>query len=91
MNKVKINHIKGFGCITFYIDRSQNKSKISPNSKKGIFLGFSEKSNSYIIMDFHDYSIHYCREIYSFEDTPANVKLANNKINQLWRPRLSSF
>ena len=82
MNKVKINHIKVFGCISFYIDRSQNKSKFSPNSKKGIFLGFSEKSNSYIIMDFHDYSIHYCREIYCLEDTPANIKLANNKINQ---------
>jgi len=82
MNKVKINHIKVFRCITFYIDRSQNKSKFSPNSKKGIFLGFSEKSNRYIIMDFQDYSIHYCREIYCLEDTPDNVKLSNNKINQ---------
>jgi len=80
--KSKINHIRVFGCICYYKDFTQHKGKFEPNAKKGIFLGFSLKSNSYIIMDYNDFSIHNVREIECMEDTPANISLSNNQ--QVW-------
>jgi len=41
----------------------RNDKKFSPISKKGIFLGFSEGHNSYIVMDFKDHKIHYEKDL----------------------------
>jgi len=79
--KVKLNHIRTFGCITYYKNYNQNKSKLSENSLKGIFLGFSEPSNCYIIMDYNDYKIHNVNEILCLEDEPANISLSNQATN----------
>jgi len=75
--KAKINHIRVFGCLTFYKDYSPNKSKFSPEAKKGVFLGFSERSNSYLIMDYNDFKVHKVNEIYCLEDYPSNLKISN--------------
>jgi len=88
--KAKINHIKVFGCIAYYINFSQEKIKFEPNSKKGVFLDFSEKSNCNIIMDYYDYKIHLVREIHCLEDTPQ-LKLANNNKNEYGDPNFLDF
>ena len=77
--KVKIDHIRTFGCITYYKIFDQNKSKFSPNSKKGIFLGFSEVTNSNIVMDYEDYKIHNVREIICKENEPAKLSLSKEE------------
>ena len=75
--KTKINHIRVFGCLTYYKNYENSKTKFSPEAKKGVFLGFSEKSNSYIIMDFEDFKIHKVREIFCMEDYPSDLKISN--------------
>jgi len=89
--KANINHIKVFGCVTYYKNFEQNKQKFQPNSNKGIFLGFSEKRNSYIIMDFEDFKIHHVREIYCEEDEPANISIANKGSNSDLYPSFFEF
>ena len=76
--KVKLDHIRTFGCIAYYKDYNQNKSKITKISLKGVFLGFSESTNSYIIMDYFNYKIHYSSEIECLEDDPASLSLSNS-------------
>jgi len=80
--KIKINHLKVFGCITYYKNFEQHQRKFSPNSKKGIFLGFSEDTNCYLIMDYKNLKVYKVREIYSLEDTPADLKIANPRRNK---------
>jgi len=79
--KVKLNHIRTFGCIKYYKDYSQNKNKVTKNSLKGIFLGFSELTNSYIVMDYKNYKIHNVSDIECLEDEPANLSLSNSVKN----------
>jgi len=90
---IHVNHIKVFGCIAYYKDFSPKKGKLDPNAKKGFFLGFSNDSNSYLIMDYNNFSLHQVREVLFQEDTPAcitkditkrispYVKDNNNKLN----------
>eukprot|EP00833_Pecoramyces_ruminatium_P016234 jgi/Orpsp1_1/1190266/evm.model.d7180000077836.1 len=89
--KANINHVRVFGCFTYYKDYSQNKRKFAPNSKKGGFLGFSEKHNSYIVMDSEDHKIHHVREIYCKEDTPSEIRLPNTFKNEFNDPDFLNF
>jgi len=89
--KVKIDHIRTFGCITYYKIFDQNKSKFSPNSKKGIFLGFSEVTNSNIVMDYEDYKIHNVREIICKENEPAKLSLSNSVGEENGYPSFLNF
>eukprot|EP00833_Pecoramyces_ruminatium_P001431 jgi/Orpsp1_1/1175463/evm.model.c7180000054002.1 len=89
--KANINHVRVFGCVTYYKDYSQNKHKFAPNSKKGVFLGFSERHNSYIIMDSEDHKIHHVREIYCKEDTPSEIRLPNTFKNEFNDPDFLNF
>jgi len=61
---------------------NKNKQKFKPNSNKGINLGFNEKVNSYIFMDFED----FLKSIMSGkstakEDEPANISIVNKGSN----------
>eukprot|EP00833_Pecoramyces_ruminatium_P014940 jgi/Orpsp1_1/1188972/evm.model.d7180000068605.1 len=89
--KANINHVRVFGCVTYYKDYSQNKHKFAPNSKKGVFLGFSERHNSYIVMDSEDHKIHHVREIYCKEDTPSEIRLPNTFKNEFNDPDFLNF
>jgi len=42
-NKIELKHLKTFGCVYYFRDDTQHKSKFLPNAKKGIFLGFDDK------------------------------------------------
>ncbi len=73
--KVNLKFLKTFGCITYYKNFNQNKEKFDINSKKGIYLGYDTNTHSYIVMDYHDYSIHYTREAVFIEEKPGNLQL----------------
>eukprot|EP00833_Pecoramyces_ruminatium_P000077 jgi/Orpsp1_1/1174109/evm.model.c7180000048956.1 len=90
-HKVKLDHLKTFGCITYYKNFDQNKGKFQPNSNKGIFLGFSEETNSYLIMDYNDFKMHNVREIVCLEDEPVNISLSNSVVNNNEYPSLFKF
>jgi len=78
---VNLKYLKVFGCICYFKNYSQNKSKFAANAKREIFLGFSNRYYSYIVVEptENKIKIHYTREIYCLEDEPANYKCDNNK------------
>eukprot|EP00833_Pecoramyces_ruminatium_P006451 jgi/Orpsp1_1/1180483/evm.model.c7180000073588.1 len=80
--KVNIKHIKVFGCITYYKNYNQNKTKLEPNPIKGIFLGFDERTYAYIIMDYQNYKLHRTVDIECVENEPANLSLSNNALTE---------
>jgi len=89
--KVKINHIRTFGCITYYKIYDQNKGKFQSNSRRGIFLGFDEFSHSYLIMDYKNYKIYNSVEIICLEDVPADISLSNKASNNNEYPPFYKF
>jgi len=54
-------------------------------------LGFSESTNSYIIMDYYDYKIHNVREIYCQEDSPGKLSLSNEALDGNEYPSFFNF
>jgi len=67
--KVKIYHIRVVSCIII-----QGKQNLLLILKKDIFYRIQQKKiNNYIIMDYNNYSICYCREIHCLEDIPASL------------------
>jgi len=90
-HKIKLDHLKTFGCITYYKNYDQNKSKFQNNSCKGIFLGFDEQTYSYIIMDYNNFKLHYVREIHCLEEEPANISLSNSITNKNEYPTFFKF
>lgn len=44
--KPDISHLREFGCDVWVLDESQNKTKLSPKSKKMVFFGFMDGSKS---------------------------------------------
>jgi len=71
---VHVNHVKAFYSIPYYKDFSpKKKGKLEPNAKKGTFSGFSNDSNSYLIMDYNNFSLYQVREVIYQEDTPACI------------------
>jgi len=44
-------------------------------------LGFSEATNSYIVMDYNDYKINNVSEIYFQEGTPGKLSLSNEALD----------
>ena len=89
--KVKLDHLRTFGCIVYYKIYDQNKSKFHSNSNKGIFLGFDEKTHSYLIMDFNNYNLRSVREIFCIEDEPANFSLSNSAADKNEYPTFLKF
>ena len=71
--KVNLKYLKVFGCKAFYKVLTQNKHKFQPNANEGIHLGYDKSSNSYIIMDKFDKSIHFVREVVFMENEPAGT------------------
>jgi len=89
--KVKLDHLRTFGCIVYYKIYDQNKSKFHSNSNKGIFLGFDEKKLSNLIMDFNNYNLRSVREILCIEDEPANISLSNSAADKNDYPTFLKF
>ena len=54
-------------------------------------MGFSESTNSYIIMDYYDYKIHNVREIYCQEDSPGKLSLSNEALDGNEYPSFFNF
>jgi len=80
--RVRLNYLKTFGCIAYYKNFNQKKSKFEINARKGVHLGFHNNTHSYIIMDYSDHTLHYVREAYFLEDKPGNLKLCfGNDLN----------
>jgi len=77
-----LKHVKVFGCVCYFKDYTQNKSKFAPKAKRGIFIGYSEKNHSYIILEPTDDKnrILYSTEVYFLEDEPSKYKCNNNGI-----------
>ena len=46
----KVNYLRVFGCLAYYLDRG-NRRKLDPKGKKSKFIGYDEESKAYLLMD----------------------------------------
>ena len=47
--KPKVSHLKIFGCLVYIHILKEKRTKLDPSGKKGIFVGYSERSKAYRI------------------------------------------
>ena len=47
--KPKVNHLKIFSCLVYIHIPKEERTKLDPSGKKGIFVGYSESSKAYRI------------------------------------------
>ena len=47
--KPKVSHLRIFGCPVYIHIPKEKRTKLDPSGKKGIFVGYSEKSKAYKI------------------------------------------
>jgi hypothetical protein len=47
--KPEVEHLRIFGCPVYIHVPKENRTKMEPSGKKGVFVGYSEKSKAYMI------------------------------------------
>ena len=66
--KPEVSHLKIFGCLVYLHVPKEKRSKLDPSGKKGIFVGYSEKSKAYRIYIPWFYQIEISRDVTFDED-----------------------
>jgi len=70
---VDISHLKVFGCRVYFFNNHKS-NKFENNSKPGIFLGYSNNSTGYRVLDISTKSIITVRDAYFIEDIPGTLQ-----------------
>ncbi|CAO2824836.1 unnamed protein product [Amaranthus hypochondriacus] len=58
-----VNHLKIFGCIAYALNKDQRKDKFDPKGKKYLFVGYSEESKGYRLLDPHSKKLIVSRDV----------------------------
>jgi hypothetical protein len=66
--KPKVNHLKIFGCPVFVHIPKENRTKMDPSGKKGIFVGYCEVSKAFRIYISGYHHIEISRDVTFDED-----------------------
>eukprot|EP00833_Pecoramyces_ruminatium_P007675 jgi/Orpsp1_1/1181707/evm.model.c7180000078269.1 len=87
--KSDISHLAVFGCKVAYFDNYQ-KDKYN-KAKAGIFMGYSDDSTGYRILDINTNNIITALHVYFFEEIPGSINtpsFSDIVINSLFDPSL---
>lgn len=71
-----VSHFRPFGCEVHILDQTSNKSKLTPRSKKGIFVGYSQESKGYRIWIPSEKKLQISRDIkflQGISDRPSDL------------------
>lgn len=64
-----VNHLRIFGCIAYTLNKDQGKDKIDPKGKKYLFVGYTEESKGYHLLDPHSIKLIVFRDVIFDEST----------------------
>jgi len=67
-----ISNLRVFGCKVAFLN-NYKKDKLDNNAKQGIFVGYSNNSTGYRILDLETNSIITARDVYFFESLPGTI------------------
>ena len=65
----EVSHLKICGCLVYIHIPKEKISKLDPSGKKGLFVGYNEKSKAYQIFIQGYRQIELCRDVTFDEDT----------------------
>jgi hypothetical protein len=68
----KASHLKIFGCPVFVHITKENRTKLDPSGKKGIFVGYCEVFKAFIIYILGYHHIDISRDVTFDEDAALN-------------------
>jgi hypothetical protein len=78
-NKLEVSHLKIFGCPVFIHIPKENRNKLEPSGKKGIFVGYCEVSKAFRIYIPGHHQIEISRDV-TFDE---EATLKKSRICQL--------
>jgi len=70
---VNYNNFRVFGCRVYFFIPKEFRSKFDNNSHPGIFLGYSENTKAYKILDIINHKIILSRTVEFLENQPGNT------------------
>lgn len=70
--KIDLSHLRIFGCVAHVHIHDQDRRKLSPKSKKGILVGYSETSKGYRIFNPSTHSVTIARDVVFDENEFTN-------------------
>jgi hypothetical protein len=70
--KPEVSHLKIFGCPVFVHIPKENRNKLDPSGKKGIFVGYCEVSKAFRIYIPGHHHIEISRDVTFDEDATLN-------------------
>ncbi|GJS48504.1 retrovirus-related pol polyprotein from transposon TNT 1-94 [Tanacetum coccineum] len=71
--KPTLDYFRVFGCKCFILNTKYYLTKFDPNSYEGVFLGYSQNSKAYIILNKHTRKIEESLNV-TFDETPPPSK-----------------
>ena len=71
-----VSYFREFGCKIYTLNRNPNKNKFEPQSKKGIFLGYSEQSKAYRVWITEERRVDITRDV-KFIEGSSNFPYQN--------------
>jgi hypothetical protein len=66
--KPKVGHLRIFGCLVYIHVPKEKRTKVEPSGKKGVFLGYNEKSKAYRIYVLGQKKIEVRRDVNLHEE-----------------------
>jgi len=93
-----VSYFKRFGCDVYCLDKSPNKGKFQPRSRKGILLGYSENSKAYRVWLREEKTIEITRDVKFLRDKvlpprdyiETNLSKGENPLNDELKGREAS-
>ena len=67
--KLEVSHLRIFGCLVYIHIPNEKRTKLNPSRRKGIFVGYSDTSNSYRIYFPGFKNINISRDMTFYEDS----------------------
>ena len=77
----KVNYLRVFGCLAYYLDRG-NRRKLDPKGKKSKFIGYDEESKAYLLMDLETKRVVRARSVTFNEDIIPDDFLVDSEQSQ---------
>ena len=88
--KLEVNPLRIFGCPVYIHIPKEKRTKLDPSGKKGIFMGYSERSKAYRIYFLGFKKIYISRDVQFEKDSTYNKsrKRPNAELEETKEPRI---
>ena len=83
--KPEVKHLRIFGCPVYIHIPKEKRTKLDPSGRKGIFVGYSDTSNAYIIYFSRFKKININRDVI-FDEYLTYFRLRRTHVQEVKEP-----